>query len=385
MKSTRYPLTLAVASLLALGGVAQANTLPQPDLLLYGKVVRGADVLTDGLLEWTYTPIDGGVPLRVRSELRPVTGPKGEELSYSAQIPVAFPLGGGVLMNGAVPLTGSALRLAREVTYNGKPVYITSSVLGESFALNIDDHLGYVERVDLAVVDLEDCCPGDANRDGVVTIADYVGVRNNFGDPTPTLGDANCDSFVNLGDYLTVRDRLGNNCPVSGKDDPKTPPAPPIHPVGRDASFQLVGKGSTSTAEAYAVKVSLSAARAVGVCTVYIEYDPAYLEYAAGATARQYFDNPTTTADPRVVHPGFIAITAGSQSGLKGSAAEVAYVQFKPVKAGRTTVSLVSAGPFAVAALDDRMDAVASMVQGGDLQVDISATATTIEDWQNLE
>ena len=56
-------------------------------------------------------------------------------------------------------------------------------------------------------------CPGDANNDGCVNVADLVIVRNNLGRSGsgiyPPATDQDCDGVCNVVDLLLVRNRLG--------------------------------------------------------------------------------------------------------------------------------------------------------------------------------
>lgn len=378
--STRR-LTPTKASLLAtfvlLAATAPAQ-LPQPDIVLYGQVVNGSNVLTEGVIEWTFTPLDGGTPLVVSAPLFPFNG-GNEVLSYRVQVPASFPISGRGTMGGALPLGDAALRLRRSATLNGEPIFISHSLLGETLSLNLEEHLGFVERVDLEVVDTANCCPGDASRDGFVTIADYAAVRDNFGDPTPTLGDANCDSFVNLSDYMTVRDRLGSICEgPSGSfrslrsfQYVQGPPA---------AQYSIDGEAKTEEGATYRAVVTMDVTEAVGVGTVFLRYDPTKLDFVGGTSNRTTFNNSMTTADPRMVEPGFVAITIGSQSGVSGGTVEIATVDFQPTNEGRTTIEIVNDGPFVPAVLDPALKAAFAAIDRGSIPLTI-APSTKVEDW----
>jgi hypothetical protein len=65
---------------------------------------------------------------------------------------------------------------------------------------------------------------GDANRDGVVSAADYAAIQGFFGqvgDPG-IPGDANGDGVVSAGDYASVQANFGNTAPTMTIPEPAT-------------------------------------------------------------------------------------------------------------------------------------------------------------------
>jgi hypothetical protein len=65
---------------------------------------------------------------------------------------------------------------------------------------------------------------GDANRDGVVSAADYAAIQGFFGqvgDPGMP-GDANGDGVVSAGDYASVQANFGNTAPTQVTPEPAT-------------------------------------------------------------------------------------------------------------------------------------------------------------------
>ncbi len=375
-----HGLKISSAIVALLCGTATAQ-LPQPDMILYGQVINGSNVVTEGTLEWTFERLDGGPPVVVSTDLTPISGT--ETLSYSVQVPVSFPIGESGALPGSLPLSDTSLRLNRSATLNGEPVYISMSLFGNSLALNLEEHLGLAERVDLEIVDMTNCCPGDASRDGFVTIADYSAVRNHFGDPTPTLGDASCDSFVNLTDYLAVRDRLGSSCEDESTRRRRnyTIATAATEP---SAIFSIEGGTTSAQGEPYRLSVSVDAAEPLGVCTVFLKYDPEKLQFSGGSSQTALFDSTITTANPRLVAPGFIAISSGSNSGISGEGLEVATVDFIPLSKGQASISIVSDGPFAAAALDPDMNVAQTGISAGSVDLQVEAS-TRITDWMNFQ
>ncbi len=74
------------------------------------------------------------------------------------------------------------------------------------------------------VVTVPDLLPGDANRDGVVSAADYASVQANFGSVgiAGLLGDANCDGVVSAADYASVQANFGNIATGTTVPEPAT-------------------------------------------------------------------------------------------------------------------------------------------------------------------
>ena len=62
---------------------------------------------------------------------------------------------------------------------------------------------------------------GDANRDRVVDLADFVILRNNFGtgETTFSQGDFDYDGTVDLADFVILRNNFGQTVPEPGDDE----------------------------------------------------------------------------------------------------------------------------------------------------------------------
>lgn len=99
------------------------------------------------------------------------------------------------------------------------------SVFDETISIRFDTStLDVVENVVLGTntVDLIDVylvegavaepCPGDANGDSVVNVADFIDVLLNFGATGETGGDATGDGVVNVADFIAVLLNFGETC-----------------------------------------------------------------------------------------------------------------------------------------------------------------------------
>src|SRR5690606_20558258 len=109
-------------------------------------------------------------------------------------------------------------------------------------------------------------------------------------------------------------------------------------------------------------------------------YDPADFDFVGGTSDRSRFSSTISTADPRLVAPGFIAISAGNDAGVNGAGMEVASIRLVPLKAGTASISIVQDGPFAAAALDPSLKSAAVGVAAGALNIEVRA-ATIVHDW----
>jgi hypothetical protein len=365
------------------------DQLPQPDIVLYGQIVRGNDLVREGELVWTYTPLDGGTAIVRTAQVTTFPGPGGVEYSYRISLPVGFPLFGQSTTADSIPLSDQSLRFTRSVTLDGEQIFIGSSLLGDAFTLTVGEHLGLVERVDLEVVDPNDCCPGDANRDGFVSILDYRAVGINFGDSTPTIGDSNCDRFVNLTDIVTTRNLLGSSCaPPEAKSSARiVQVALAGHLKGPDSvrpmAIRLTGGGSLQAGNSMAAKLSLDAPETFSVVTAMVHYDPTALRFVSGKTDRGRFTDDSTTADPRLVAPGVLAISAGNRTGMRGTDLALATLEFEALVPGATEIRVEASGPFTAAALDKAYVPVGVAVLSP-LRLSITPAAS-ITDWQSLE
>ena len=113
--------------------------------------------------------------------------------------------GGGVfVMDGGVWKLG------------GIALYVTAVTGGydDNHMASIPDYIDWIRGM------LPEFLLGDANRDGVVSAADYSAVQTYFGNVggEGLFGDANGDGVVSASDYSCIQANFGNTAPASSED-----------------------------------------------------------------------------------------------------------------------------------------------------------------------
>ncbi len=307
--------------------------LPQPGMVIYGKITRAGETLTDGMLEWTFTPADGP-PVVLETRLEPVEEPDGTLLSYSLLVPFELLVPGYPKDPEALTLGSRPLEVERSALLDGKAVDIAASLLGPSFSLNPTEHVGLVERVDLILTIVEDCCVGDADFNEYVNLDDYAAVRRNFGNPVPDLGDADCNRFVNLRDYAAVRDHFGESCPApeTASSGDRAAPLPPPVLVSGPAAVHVsawVEPEAVQVGDRVFLAIALDAqSPGIRALSVFLTYDASRLRFVRGHIDTELFNDPWLTAEPREPYPGLVAFSAGTESVLHGSGLPLALLEF---------------------------------------------------------
>lgn len=318
--------------------------LPQPALFHFGTVQDSGNVITGGIIEFVYTPVEGGPAIRTRDFLRRIEGPSGEVFSYSIQIPVEEPTGFGNDSPTAISLSSRSRRFNRQVLVNGEAFSLGASILGQSPFLNVDEHAGFVERIDVLRVPAggNSCCPGDANRSGSVSLDDFSAVRGNFGRRNSLLGDANCNDLVNILDFLSVRDHFGQACeaPAEGKSVLMTPLATAGDP---SALLEIVPSPSVGPQVRFDIVLTPLSNADLSLLGVLIEYPAKSLEFVAGTTNRQEFNLADYTGEPRLVQKGLIGFSAGTSGSPTGSV-RVASLEFRAISGGWADIGFAAQG-----------------------------------------
>jgi hypothetical protein len=168
-------------------------TIPEPDLVWYGKVLTasgGATVrLTAGTLVWRIEPLSGGPAIVLTTSLTNIN----DQFSFVLRVPCETPEPGGTNSGTAISLTAPPLRYRRlTVTLDGQPLSLITAA-SEFSPLPIDR--GRTERIDLrlgpALIDSD----GDGLADAWEL--QYFGSLN-----ANPLADPDGDGMNNLREFL---------------------------------------------------------------------------------------------------------------------------------------------------------------------------------------
>ncbi len=343
-------LTCAGLISLTLGSVALAG-LPQPGLVVYGKVYQSGQELQEGAVEWTYLA-GSGQPVTVTAFIVEDEFGSGNEYLYTAIIPAERNLAGFPSRKGAINLTGGQMQFSRNATVNGLPAQIASSTLGETFALNAQQALGFIERVDLLLRTDADCCPGDADGNLVVNLADYRAVRDNFGDASPEFGDADCSGFVNSFDYLAVRDHFGQSC-FDARWEPGFLPEVAAF-SGADVDL-LISSETTSpiVGERLRLRISMDAWREdAALAGIFLQFDPAKVQFTRGFQNSSVFDSALLTSGFSEIQPGLVAFSSGAEVALPTGNFIIADLEFDVLAGGEAVFGFSAFDPYETGILD---------------------------------
>jgi hypothetical protein len=220
--------------------------IPEPSLVLYGKVVLAPaqELVTQGRLEWTYTPSDGGAPVTVQAVLRPIEA-AGGPYSYVVQIPAERQAPDWPVSAGVLALADAPIHYARSVVYKGDPAFeaLPISIEGETSLAISATSRGSVERVDVFLGDLEVWSSADVNRSGTVDAVDVQLIINAalglFVD-SPYL-DVNDDQAIDALDVqLVIIGALGLDAAKPGNEAP----APLVQTRAATVSAKQPGEAS---------------------------------------------------------------------------------------------------------------------------------------------
>ena len=126
--------------------------IPEPGIVLYGQVLDGDGALvTEGQLDWTFTPEGGGVATTISTELGSIDGPGGP-YSYRVLIPFERAVPGFAVEAGAVAVEMDTVTYTRAGAVAGTDLEMVHPV-----SLGTAD-IGSVQRVDLCA-----SCPAVVN------------------------------------------------------------------------------------------------------------------------------------------------------------------------------------------------------------------------------
>lgn len=138
-----------LVGVLALGaaGTILGQGVPEPGIVLYGKVWSKDGQFVAGSLTWRYAPA-AGTSVEVTAPLQDIVTPAGERFSYRVCIPAesavpGYPLGANVL-----PVTEAVVEYTRAAFVDGAAATIAGGWTTDTFSA---DERGKLQRVDLAV------------------------------------------------------------------------------------------------------------------------------------------------------------------------------------------------------------------------------------------
>jgi hypothetical protein len=129
---------------------AQAG-IPEPGIVLYGQVLDDGALLTEGQLDWTFTPEGGGAATTISTPLGRIEGPGGP-YSYRVLIPFERAVPGFPVSERAVGVEMETVSYTREGAVAGTDLQMVHPV-----SLGTAD-VGSVQRVDLCA-----SCPAVVN------------------------------------------------------------------------------------------------------------------------------------------------------------------------------------------------------------------------------
>lgn len=297
-----------------LGRVA-AGGLSEPGMVLYGRVLdEGGQVMTHGLLVWTFTPeIGGGPPVTVRTTLRDIAGPDGT-FSYKVYVPLAKTLPGDTGTENTLSVSAAYVRAA--------------SVPDAALAMTHHVRISSADRGTAKQVDVCVGCPAlmDADSDNDGFTDDEEGMVDTDGDGLPDQMDPDSDDDG----YPDAIERAAGTDQRDPSDMPGLAVSPNEGLITGGSPVRMTGLGLSGTCTVLLNDVpcaglsfnpeenQIDAVAPPGVT------GPATLAIADAATGLSIVreDLFAYTADP--FSPGLAAI-AGVQYSWKDAASSVAY------------------------------------------------------------
>jgi hypothetical protein len=197
MKTT---VCLSAALAVIAAPVVQADGIPEPPIVVYGKVTdntTGARLIS-GTLTWTWQPVGGGNPVVVATTLTNIN----DQFSFVLFVPCETEITGQALSPNTLRLGQPNTSYSRQtVDWNGQPLQFGDALL-EQFTFTPTNR-GLVERIDLGL----GAFPEDSDGDGLPDWWEML----HFG----SLAQGRDDDFD--GDGLSERGEY-----ISG-NDPKDP------------------------------------------------------------------------------------------------------------------------------------------------------------------
>jgi hypothetical protein len=132
---------------LAAAALPSAEGVPEPGIVLYGKVWGADGLVCAGELRWTYSA-PGETTVQVTVPLQEIATPTGESYSYCVCIPAASGLPGSPVSGNVLPVTVATVQYTRAARVDGVGAAIAGNRSTDTFSAA---ERGKLERVDLAV------------------------------------------------------------------------------------------------------------------------------------------------------------------------------------------------------------------------------------------
>ncbi len=107
-------------------GVCLAN-IPEPGIILYGKVFDNGSLLTSGELTWTFAPASGGEAVVITTTLMRIDA-EGGPYSYRVELPLASVVPGSPDSSGTLVITDSSVEYYRTAQVTGTSITMTDTV-----------------------------------------------------------------------------------------------------------------------------------------------------------------------------------------------------------------------------------------------------------------
>lgn len=124
--------------------------VPEPGLTLYGKVLQGNEVVTQGgTVTWVYTPRGGGMAVQRGVALTARAAQGGEVYSYVLDLPAEAAAPGAPLEGTKLPATNSSVIYDRTVFFNGQPAVIVAPAAAVDSFSRADE--GRIDRADVRI------------------------------------------------------------------------------------------------------------------------------------------------------------------------------------------------------------------------------------------
>ena len=135
-------------------GVCLAN-IPEPGIILYGKVFDNGTLLTSGELTWTFSPASGGDPVVVTTALMRIDA-EGGPYSYRVELPLTSVASGSPDSSGTLVITDSPVEYYRTAQVTGTSITMTDTVT-----------LSFENRGTFEYLNIGSSSPDDTDSDGM--------------------------------------------------------------------------------------------------------------------------------------------------------------------------------------------------------------------------